>query len=62
MGVLTLWLSTNVVVARPNFAPASNYHYRKRPRRSMARGAGLLFLDNQNATGYRHLQEGKAER
>jgi hypothetical protein len=30
-----------------------NYHYRKRLRRSVASGAGLLFPDNRNATLYR---------
>src|SRR6266516_1216143 len=30
-----------------------NHYYRKRSRRSVASGAGLVFPNNRNATGYR---------
>jgi hypothetical protein len=36
-------------------------YYRKRAGRSMARGAGFLFLNNRNPLVYRHLQEGLSE-
>src|SRR5437764_2747212 len=38
-----------------------NLYYRKPLRGSVARGAGLLFPDNRNATGYQHLPEGRPE-
>ena len=38
-----------------------NLYDRKPLRGSVARGAGLLFPDNRNATGYQHLPEGRPE-